>query len=171
MQTAHNTPRPGHDNRQHLFDLLKNFSTAIVVTHTPDGGLHARPMAIAELQPDGDVYFATSQSSPKSTEVSENSDVMLTFQSGSAFAALSGRGRILRDRAEIDRLWSEAWKIWFPRGKDDPDLVLFAVDVHDAEYWDQSGLKGLSFMFKAAKAYVRGETPDADGSRNARVKL
>jgi general stress protein 26 len=62
-----------------------------------------------------------------------------------------------QDRAEIDRLWNESWQIWFPKGKQDPDLVLLRVQVESGEFWDLSGTNGVRFLWAAAKAYFQGE--------------
>ena len=47
------------ETKQHLFDVLKGFDTAMLVTHSSGNGLHARPMAVAELRPGVDMYFST----------------------------------------------------------------------------------------------------------------
>ncbi len=38
------------NTQQHLYDLLKDFDTAMLVTQSADGHMHSRPMAIAELR-------------------------------------------------------------------------------------------------------------------------
>ena len=41
-----------------------------------------------------------------------------------------------------------------------------------AEYWDQKGGKGLAYLFEAARAYVKGTTPDTnDDHQNAKVRV
>jgi general stress protein 26 len=67
--------------REHLYDLLKGFDTAMLVTYPTGGPAHARPMAVAELRPDVDTYFVTSIDSPKIEEIEENPSVTLTFRS------------------------------------------------------------------------------------------
>ncbi len=69
------------DRREHLYDLLKDFDTAMLVTRSADGHMHARPMAVAEMRPDADAYFVTGIDSPKVAEIKANPDVTLTFQS------------------------------------------------------------------------------------------
>ena len=50
--------------------------------------------------------------------------------------SLTGTARVNRDRDMIDALWSDAAKAFFPKGKDDPNLVLLEVTLRSAEYWD-----------------------------------
>lgn len=159
------------DGEQHLYDLLQDFDTAMLVTHAGDGRLHARPMAVAELRPDADAYFVTSIDSPKVAEIDADAEVLLTFQSAKQYAAVYGRVTVVQDRALIERLWKEAWKVWFPRGKTDPNIALLRFDAERGELWDNAGTRGLQFLFEAAKAYVSGETPKPNPDQHRRVRL
>jgi general stress protein 26 len=159
------------DTREHLHDLIKDFRTAMLITRAVDGGTHVRPMAVAKLQPDEELYFATGLSTPKVSEITETSSVVVTFQSSSEFAALYGMARLVKDRAIIDQLWSEAWRVWFPGGKDDPNLALLAVTPKTAEYWDNSGAEGFKYLFEGLKAVWQKRTPDTDDAQHAKVSL
>lgn len=163
-----NTPT---ENREHLYDLLKDFDTAMLVTRSPDGRTHARPMNVAEMNADADAYFVTSIDSPKVAEIEANPAVIITFQSSSQYASVSGHATLVRDQALIDSLWSEAWKVWFPKGKTDPAILLIKFDAEDGEYWDNAGKEGLKYAFEAAKAYAKGETLKPDENQHARVNL
>ena len=99
----------------------------MLTTRTADGELHVRPMAVAKIMPDDELYFATELSSPKVDEINENSSVTVTFQNSSEFAASYGTARIAKDRVVVEELWFEAWRVWFPGGKDDPNLCLLAI--------------------------------------------
>lgn len=159
------------ESRERLYDLLKDFATAMLVTKSPDGHMHARPMAVAELNPDVDAYFVTSIDSPKAGEIAAHPIVTLTFQSSNQYASVSGRAEIVRDQALINRLYKEDWKIWFPKGKSDPSISMIRFTAQDAEYWDNAGAQGLKFVYEAAKAYVKGETPKEDRKQHAKVDL
>jgi general stress protein 26 len=159
------------DDGEHLYDLLKGFDTAMLVTRAADGHLHARPMAIAELRADADAYFVTSVDSPKVAEIYADADVMLTFQSANQYAAVYGRVNVLQDRALIERLWKEPWKVWFPRGKSDPAITLLRFDAERGEFWNNAGMRGVQYAFEAARAYVKGETPQPNEGQHGRVQL
>jgi general stress protein 26 len=158
-------------DREHLYDLLKGFDTAMLVTYPTGGPAHARPMAVAELRPDVDTYFVTSIDSPKIEEIEENPSVTLTFQSATQFASLSGRVQVVRDRALIERFWKAAWKAWFPQGRDDPTITLLKFDAERGEYWDDSGLHGLKYLFDVATAMAAGASPTVDRRQNSKVSL
>jgi general stress protein 26 len=120
---------------------------------------------------DADTYFVTSIDPPKVDEIEANPSVTLTFQSARQFASLSGRVRVVRDRALIERLWKTAWKVWFPRGRDDPTITLLKFDAERGEYWDDSGMKGLKYLFDVATAMAAGASPGVDRRQNSKVSL
>ena len=99
--------------------------------------------------------------------------VNVVMQEKRSFVSITGRARISRDRALIERLWSESWKVWFPGGKDDPSLALVVVEPEEASFWDASGIEGVKFLFEEAKAYLTHQRPpsDSDDKRTAHVKL
>jgi general stress protein 26 len=154
------------EDRKQLIELLKHFHTAMLVTHTDGGGLRARPLALAAAHDEGVLYFATSSSSPKVAEIERTPEVAVTLQDSRRYVSIGGTARITCDRALIDRLWSETWKLWFPQGKGDPDLCIVVVTPHEAEYWDQSGLAGVKFVLEAVQAYATGTKPKSGESAN-----
>lgn len=158
--------------RIHLYNLITKFHTAMLVTRTPGGALRARPLSLAAVHDEGLLYFATSVDSPKVAEIAAHPEVLITLQDGVRYVSISGAARVCRERALIDRLWSESWRVWFPEGKDDPALCILAVAPRDAEYWDQSGAKRIKYLVEMAAAYVRGTTPSSGASSdNAKVRL
>lgn len=166
MSTTHD-----QDQRAHLVSVLEGFETAMLVTKSRTGDLSARPMALAEVREDGTIYFSTNITSPKVEEIVVDPQVLVTMQGKTKFAQLSGVAAIVKDRALVDRLWKEDWKVWFPKGKDDPSLCLIAVDPERGEYWDNSGAKGLAYLYRAAKAYLQGTRPEASRDQAAKVQL
>lgn len=159
------------DRPQRLHDILEDFDSALLVTHGGESGFHARPMAVAELGDDDGLCFVTSLQSPKASEIASDPEICVTFQSAKRFAVVYGTARLDQDRATIDRLWSAAWKVWFPRGRDDPDLCLIRVDAHHAEYWDNAGAQGMKYAWEAAKGLAQGKRPETDDKQHARVKI
>lgn len=137
-----------------------------------DGGLHARPMAFAEVRDNGDIYFSTRIETPKVKEIEADDRVLVTLQGKTKFVSLSGRASIVRERALIERLWKESWRVWVPNGKDDPALCIIAVDAESAQYWDNSGARGVRYLYRAAKAYLQRTTPESgDADLVGQVRL
>jgi len=147
-------------NREQLYELLKKYKIAIMTTVSPDGTLHGRPMAVQEREPDADVWFATALDTAKARDLEANPQIGLTYfdDPSKGYVSLSGRARISRDPARIKRLWQPDWKLWFPNGPDDPDIVLIKVDVDQAEYIDP-GTSKLVVLQALVHAVTGGEEP------------
>jgi general stress protein 26 len=159
-----------NDGRNHLYDVVNDFDVAMLVTHTANT-IHARPMAIAQMDDGIGAYLVTDINSLKIEEISVNPHAVLTFQSVRKFASVRGELTVLRDRQLIEKLWKEVWKVWFPDGKSDPNIALLKFTAHDGEYWDNAGLQGLKYVYDAARAFVAGETPKTDDAQHAKVRL
>jgi general stress protein 26 len=157
----------------HFISLLKKFHTAMLVTHSDGHELHARPMAIAQVEDDGRLWFITSADTAKVHEIEIDSHVHLIAQDGdSAFLSLTGRATLVGDREIIARLWREPFRVWFPKGKDDPNIELIAVRPESGEFWDSTGANRCKYLWEATKAYITGTTPEADdGDLHGTVRL
>jgi general stress protein 26 len=160
------------DQVQRIHELLEDFDTAMLITH---GGefAHARPMAIACVESNCDVWFFTGRSSPKVHEIHNDDSVLVVCQNEhNRYVTLNGRAEIVADRAKARQLWSDSYKTWFPGGVEDPELLLICVHAEEAEYWDRSGTKGLRYLFEAAKARARGTRPElVEGEQHGKVTL
>jgi general stress protein 26 len=160
--------------RERLKKLMGDFDTAMLVTRTEDGGLRSRPLSVAHNADDKEgLYFSTAIDSPKVSELEADPRVNVCMQDKRRFVSVTGVARLVKDRALIDNLWSETWKVWFPKGKDDPSLCILAVEPSEAAYWDGTGLEGVTYLFEMAKAYVMGRKAESDDDERhvARVKL
>jgi general stress protein 26 len=154
-----------------LHDLLNEFGVGMLVTRTPDGSLRGRPMALAAADEDGTLWFATDRHSGKVDELDRDRHVAVTLQSKAKFVSLSGTARTVDDRAKLAELWKAEWKVWFPGGKDDPNIALLRVDGTAGEYWDNSGASGLKYLIEAGKALLGGTRPDVGDDPKVHAKV
>jgi len=155
-----------------LWELVQKFRTAMLITRAPDGSLRGRPLSLASKHDGGKLYFSTSIDSPKVEEMAASPEVVVTLQDSALYVSISGTAQISRDPALIERLWSEPWRVWFPEGKSDPSLSIVTVTPREAEYWDQTGAKGIKYFLELIKAYATGTTPESGASsNNSKVKL
>ncbi len=157
--------------KEHLMAMIKKFDTAMLVTKNESGEPQGRPMGVARAEDDGVVFFSASLNSPKVNEIDNDPSVAIFFQQERAYVSLYGTAEIVTDRAPIDAMWKEEWRVWFPDGKDSADLCLIKVIPSEGEFWDVSGTNGVKFVFDAVKAYVTGSQPPRDESQNAKVAL
>lgn len=151
--------RTTNEKTERLLDLLKGFSTAMLITH---GGrdLHARPMAIADVTDDLELWFVTNDDCAKVHEIVDDTRAHIVCQKEhSAYLSLSGTASVIKDRHRVDALWKEAFRVWFPEGKDDESLALIRFRPERAEYWDNTGFNKIAYLWESAKSYVTGKPP------------
>jgi general stress protein 26 len=124
-----------------LGELIDGIEVAMLTTHAADGSLVSRPLQTLEFDSAGELVFFTAADSRKIDELVANPDVNIAYANPARHVYVSVRGiaSIDRDRATIDALWSPVQKIFFPQGKDDPNLVVLRVRVRDASYWESAG--------------------------------
>jgi general stress protein 26 len=156
-------------------DLLGKFDDAMLVSRDQHGRPHARPMRIVDRdreRPD-DLWFVTSLDSGKVREIREEPRVAVTMADGKRFLAISGDASIVVDRPKIADMWEDAWKLWFPNGPTSADIALVQVRPVQAEYWDQSLPRGISFALEAIAAWAKDEPiePPEGPEHHAKVDL
>jgi len=150
-------------------DLIKDVQIAMLTTI--DGGtLRSRPMQTQEAEFDGDLWFFTSTDTHKTDEIEKDNRVNVAYASPSdnTYVSVSGTASLVNDKEKIEELWNPILKAWFPKGLDDPTLILLKVSVEQAEYWDSASSTVVQVV-GFVKALVTGER--ADGGDHGRVNL
>jgi general stress protein 26 len=157
--------------REHLIDLIEDFDVAMLATHARDGDLRGRPMWVASVHDDGEVAFCTNLDSEKLRELESDPRCAVLMQGKNKWVSLTGTARIEQDRDRIHEVWRESWRLWFPEGKDDPNLCLLIVSTQQAEFWDESGFRPLQFVADAARAWINKTPPQPSREQTAKVLL
>jgi general stress protein 26 len=124
-----------------IWNLIQDVKIAMLTTVSSEGKLRSRPMATQGEEFNGCLWFLTSQQSGKVGEIEHGSQVGLTYVNNDAhaFIALSGHAEVTKNRERIHQLWKPQHTVWFPQGKDDPDISVIKVMVEEAEYWEAPG--------------------------------
>jgi general stress protein 26 len=152
----------GTQARNKIRELVKQASTCFFCTAITTGkGASTRPMAVQQVDAQGDLWFLSSDDSHKNQELQRDPAVQLFFQ-GSAhsdFLMLYGTATISRDRAKIDELWQPILKTWFTGGKDDPRITVIRVQPAHGYYWDTKHNRAV-VMAKMAIGALTGKTLD-----------
>ncbi|MFD1256706.1 pyridoxamine 5'-phosphate oxidase family protein [Mucilaginibacter terrae] len=145
------------ENIEHLRGLIDKSKTAMLTTFTVDNGFHSRPMATAQLDVEGSLWFFTNEFSSKVVEISHDNKVSVTYTNATAstYISINGTAAIVDDRAKMQELWDPFIEAFFKDGIDDPKLTLLRVDMTQAEYWDGSA-NGLGLAFKWLKSVITG---------------
>jgi general stress protein 26 len=151
--------------------LVERARLSMLTTMTADGKHVARPMALQEVEFDGDLWFFAYDDSAKVREIQSNPQVNVSFSNAenSEWTSISGTARMVRDRAKAEELWSAPLQAWFPGGVDTPGLALIKVHADSAEYWEGPTSKVVKLL-GAARAAVSGD-PDTFPGTNKTVDL
>jgi general stress protein 26 len=150
--------------------LIKDTRIAMLTNITASGALHSRPMAMMDVEFDGDLWFFTGKTSPKVEEIKADSRVNVAFSEPSSqnYVSLSGTGHLVVDQALNEKYWKEEFKAWFPKGLEDPELALLKIEVDGAEYWDAPS-SVVAHVTGFVKATLTGKP--ADPGDHAKVEL
>ena len=150
------------DDLQKLRSMVKDIDFCMLTTVDENGDLHSRPMSSnGDIDRNGDIWFFTGASSLKVNEISKLPKVNLSFAdpSNQHYVSITGSAQLVRDRAKIDELWRPEFKMWFPEGKDDPEIALLRVNLEKAEYWD-SPSSTIGYALSFVSSLVTGKEPD-----------
>lgn len=152
------TNQASTDSVKKLGELLKNIEVAMMTTTDPDGCLRSRPMGTQRIEFDGNLWFFTSRESGKVIAIENDQQVNLAYSSPNdmRYISVTGNASIVEDRTRAAELWNPTYRSWFPRGLQDPNLVLIKVEVESAEYWDYHSSKMIS-LIDFAKSLITKE--------------
>jgi general stress protein 26 len=149
-------------------ELLGDERIAMLTTRAPDGTLTSRPMALQEVEFDGDLWFFAERGSRKLGHIAADPRVNVTCGSGSRWVSLAGTATVVDDGARKRELWNAGAEAWLPQGPDDPSVVLVRVEAEGAEYWDSPGGR-IATLVSLAKARATGRR--YSGGENATVDM
>lgn len=147
-----------------LNQMIEGIEVAMLTTIEEDGSLRSRPMAAQQFPTDGTLWFFTRAEAGKVREIHEDEHVNLAYADPEKhrFVSISGRGRLVQDRAMTEKLWNPLAEAWFPEGTSDPNLGLLQISIETAEYWDaptgaMAILKGVTHSLLTGGSFEAGE--------------
>ena len=149
-------------------ELLKDQRFGMLTTTDSDGTLMSRPMAMQEVEFDGDLWFFAARDSRKIAQLGAHPQVNVAVGSSDTWISLTGTGVVVTDVAKKRELWNSVVEAWFPEGPDDDGVVLLKVAAESAEYWDSPGGR-VATAISFAKAKLTGER--YSGGENEKVDL
>ena len=157
-----------NDKIEALHELIENIEVAMFTTRRADGLLVSRPMATQARAAGADLWFAADSRSPKMKEIADDPNVNLSYYKDRTreWISLSGRARLVDDRAKIKELYRADWKAWFgdeggahDGSANDPRIVLIAVDIHLAQFLEINKPFPV-VLFQVAKGMITGQKPN-----------
>jgi general stress protein 26 len=122
-----------------VIEIINHSHIGMVTTINEAGALVSRPLAVQDVQDDGDLWFFTSSQTSQVSHVQANPAVNVSFGKGTEWVSVAGTAAVVTDRQQIRDRWNQAVEAWFPDGPETPEVVLLRVDSDSAEYWTSPG--------------------------------
>lgn len=151
---------PDNSDLRKLGELIQDIEVAMLTTRTSDGSMVSRPLQTLKLDANGELIFFTAAKSHKIEDLTNDSSANLAYAhpGDHRYVSVRGRARMDRDDDTIHELWTPAQKIFFPEGRDDPNLMVLRIRVRDAAYWEAAD----NFIARAFD-FARGMLDDSPG--------
>ena len=155
-------------SKEKLYDLIDEIETAMFTTRREDGRLVSRPMATQKRAAGADLWFVTARKTEKLDEIRHDPQVNLAYYKDRTreWVSVSGRARVVDDRAKIRELYQPDWRAWFgdegnPKDgtPDDPRMILIGVDVEMAMFLEINKPQAV-VLFEVVKGMITGKAPD-----------
>lgn len=149
--------------------LTRDVKFAMLTTVTAEGHLHARPMTTQQTEFDGDLWFIGAKDAEGVRDMQARPQVNVSYADPGkgTYLSVNGTAQLVEDRAKLDELWSDFYKVYFEGGKEDPNIQLIRIEAHGAEFWESDGK--VRTLFSLARGLVTGDRPDM--GTNETVKL
>jgi general stress protein 26 len=153
-------------SRKKVWDLVRDIRVAMLVTRDAQGAMSARPMSAVNKEFTDRLWFMTAGDSPKLDEIRAAPMALVAYAEpkNQSYVSVRGRARIVTDKDKVREFWSEAARVWFPKGPDESDIALIEVMVDTAEYWDAPSAT-MVYAYGYVKARLTGEPPDLGDNR------
>ena len=152
----------GSEAVKKIKELVDKSSTCFFCTDIESGKpFITRPMAVQEVDHNGNLWFLSANDSHKNFEIKNDSSVQLLFQgsSYSDFLNLYGKATITEDKQKIKELWKPVLKTWFTEGENDPRISVIKVQPMEGYYWDTKHNMAVGLIKRLTGALI-GQTMD-----------
>ncbi len=151
------TPAMQQDDQMKVWDMLKSIDICMFVTDGRDGW-RGRPMSTIPKAEASVIYLLTEADSGAAIDVAAHAAVLLSYQGSGDHIAVTGKAKVIDDKALVKSLWSPGAQVFWPEGPEASDVVVIAVTPDQADYWDGPNpvVGAAKFMFSLAT----GRAPD-----------
>jgi len=156
-----------NDDLTKLYQHIDDIEIAMMTTRRSDGHLVSRAMATQKRASGADLWFVTSDGTPKIQEIEGDPHVNLSYYKDRTreWVSVSGMATLSRDRGKIRELWAPDWALWFPKQDDprhgtadDPRMVLIGVQVHAAVFLEVNKPQAV-VLYEMVKGWLTGTEP------------
>lgn len=156
-----------------IAEIAKATRVCFFGTQAGNAPLVVRPMAVQDVDDEGNIWFLSGRSSAKNFQLERRPRVQLLFANvgDSAYLNLHGVATVSDDPELIKEHWTPIAKTWFHEGKADPEATVIKVRIESGYYWDTVHGRVISLLSVALGA-LTGKTLDdsVEGSVRPHVK-
>lgn len=143
---------------ERVIELMRGERFVMLSSVTADGKIVSHPMTPLDVTAEADTWFITSSTSGLYETFVEGAEVNLSFAETGSWLSVSGRIRVVDDRAKLEDLWNDRIGVYFEDGIDDPTVRLLRVDGESAQFWGSPGGRAGALLDLVA-ARLKGERP------------
>lgn len=118
-------------------ELIGDIEICMMVTGWDAAPFCAVPMTTKKVDLAGNIWFLSLKNSEHNQNITNNENVELLYSDPSKmeFLSISGKAKILGDKAIIKELYDEEMDRWY-EGADDSKLTAIEISPGKAYYWD-----------------------------------
>lgn len=147
--------------RKKLKELVEDIQICMFASADTKDDKYGRPMYTMQVDDEGTIWFFTKENKKITADAKQNDKVVLYYAhpGKNSYLTIKGMSEAVKDRKKMQELYSPAIKGWFPKGLDEPDIILLKVTPEQAHYWDAEHVK-VVVLFSMLKAAITGEQSD-----------
>lgn len=162
------------NQREALWELIKDIRFAMITHRHGDGSLHSCPMTTANkegMNEDKNLYFLLGKNTDLSKCLNHHNEINISYSDPNkdSYISVSAKASVSEELAVKEKFYGPMAKAWFPEGPNDKNLQILIARVEFAEFWDVKQNK-LVQLLKMAKAAVTGERPN-DMGEHQEIKI
>ncbi len=129
-------------------ELVKKCEVMFVSSVNEKG--YPRTCCVSKLSDEGfrDIFFVTSKRSEKQGKAKHfetNTKSSICFQHGGDSLTLVGDVEIITDTTEMQKLWNEDDRAFFPKGIDDPKIRFIHFHTLEATFWIEHKFRTVKY--------------------------
>ncbi|MCE0487060.1 pyridoxamine 5'-phosphate oxidase family protein [Ornithinimicrobium sediminis] len=140
-----------------------------MLTSVHQGALVSRPMAVQDVEFDGDLWFFSQADAAKIDDIASEPHVNVAFSGDDAWLSINGTAQLVRDVEKKKELWNTAASAWLEGGPEDDEVVLLRVQGLTAEYWQGPG-RVATVLALVKSAVQRDGRPDVGDNETVRLE-
>lgn len=149
-----------------ITEIMKQHPICMLTTQ--GDALTTRPMTVAKVEDDGEVWFFSSAGTDLVSDIDAEPEVNLSFMAKNQWLSVRGDAVTITSEPKARELWNEAVAAFYPDGPESKALILIRVRPEGAQFWETPG-GAVATIVNWAKARITGEPIDAGESHTVEL--